>query len=84
MRRVKRDLSTKSVDTEFLEYIKDFKKSKQKTLLLAYIIEKIAGSSELNNQVVDLLGDAEIGFKMFDRLSVLKEIYEFCMVEVAS
>jgi len=84
MKRVKRDLSLKSVDTEFLEYIKDFKKSKQKTLLLAYIIEKIAGSSELSNQVVDLLGDAEIGFKMFDRLDVSKEILDFRMVEVAS
>ena len=84
MKKAKRDLSYKAVDTEFLEYIKNFKKSKQKTLLLAYIIEKIAGSSELSNQVVALLGDAEIGFHMFDRLTVLKEIYDFCTVEVAS
>lgn len=84
MKRVKRDLKLKSVDTEFLEYIKDFKKSKQKTLLLAYIIEKIAHSSELANQVVDMLGDAEMGFRMFDRLKVFKEIHDFCIVEVAS
>jgi hypothetical protein len=80
-KKIKRDLSNDRADKEFLEHIKSFKKSKQQTLLLSYIIEKIAGHDDLCKQVVNMLGDAEIDYKMFNRLKIFGDIYDFCMVD---
>lgn len=83
MKKVKIDLGSRAMDQQFLKFVvAKAEPQKQQTLLLAYIIEKIAKSSDLANQVVALLGDAEIDYKVFNRLEVFKEIHDFCTVEV--